>query len=191
MKATLSYGEGREALIRAAVTVVARGGLRALTYRAVAEEAGVTHGLVRHHFGSRDALIVAATEYSLNPALVASEVVGAAGPVGTFASGIPRMIRDEQDLLAFQYEVILESRRRPELRGAVQALLQGLRRGILEDLRAHGIEASPALGALVMSALDGIVLHGLTLDEPRQVEASLRELRRLLSRLATEEREIP
>ncbi|MDW6064630.1 TetR family transcriptional regulator [Streptomyces sp. FXJ1.4098] len=29
------------------------GGLRRLTYRAVAEEAGVTHGLVVHHFGSR------------------------------------------------------------------------------------------------------------------------------------------
>ena len=180
-KASPGYGEGREALIRAAVAVVARGGLRALTYRAVAEEAGVTHGLVRHHFGSRDALIVAATEYSLSPALVASDVTGTAGPLSSFASGIPSMIRDEGDLLAFQYEVILESRRRPELKEAVRGLIHGLRRGILEDLRSHGLDASPAFGALVMSALDGIVLHGLMLDEPRQVQASLRELRALLA----------
>lgn len=164
--------------------MVARGGLRALTYRAVAEEAGVTHGLVRHHFGSRDALIVAATEYSLDPALVASDITGTTGPLESFASGIPAMIRSEGDLLAFQYEVILESRRRPELRGAVRSLIQGLRRGILEDLRAHGIEASPALGTLVMSALDGIVLHGLMLGEPKQVQVSLRELRKLLRQLA-------
>ena len=182
---TPGYGEGREALLSAAVTVVARGGLRALTYRAVAEQAGVTHGLVRHHFGSRDALIVAATEYSLNPSLVASEVTGSSGPLAAFAAGIPRMISDEGDLLAFQYEVILESRRRPELRGAVHALLHGLRRGILEDLRTHGIEATPALGALVMSALDGIVLHGLMLDEPDQVQRSLEELRTLLRPLST------
>lgn len=55
----VDYGTGREALLNAAVRVVARGGLRKLTYRAVAEEAGVTHGLVVHHFGSRDALIEA------------------------------------------------------------------------------------------------------------------------------------
>lgn len=49
----------RDALLRAAIKVTARGGLRALTYRAVAEEAGVVRGLVRFHFGSRDALIMA------------------------------------------------------------------------------------------------------------------------------------
>lgn len=40
----LHYGEGREALLNAAVHVVARGGLRKLTYRAVAEEAGSPTG---------------------------------------------------------------------------------------------------------------------------------------------------
>ena len=45
------YGEGRDALLTATVRVVARRGLRNLTYRAVAEEAGVTHGLVAHYFG--------------------------------------------------------------------------------------------------------------------------------------------
>ncbi|MGK4578743.1 TetR family transcriptional regulator [Kitasatospora sp. HPMI-4] len=50
----LNYGEGREALLAAAVRVVARGGLRNLTYRAAAKEAGVTHGLVVHHFGAAE-----------------------------------------------------------------------------------------------------------------------------------------
>ena len=35
---SIAYGEGRQALIDAAVRVVARGGLRALTYRSVAED---------------------------------------------------------------------------------------------------------------------------------------------------------
>jgi AcrR family transcriptional regulator len=44
-------GDGRRALLEAVVRVVARHGLDALTYRAVAKEAGVTHGLVSYHFG--------------------------------------------------------------------------------------------------------------------------------------------
>jgi AcrR family transcriptional regulator len=57
-----AYGDGREALLTAAVRVVARKGIRHLTYRALARQAGVTHGLVTYHFGSRDALIRAALQ---------------------------------------------------------------------------------------------------------------------------------
>ena len=81
---------GREALLRATVAVVAKGGLRSLTYRAVANEAKVTHGLVYKHFGSRDALIVAATEYSLKPTLDSTGYVTRAGTPGDFADGSPR-----------------------------------------------------------------------------------------------------
>ncbi|MFC7766768.1 hypothetical protein [Leucobacter soli] len=38
----MSDASGRLALLRATVVIVARGGLRALTYRAVAAEAGVS-----------------------------------------------------------------------------------------------------------------------------------------------------
>ncbi|MGW2386907.1 TetR family transcriptional regulator [Streptomyces sp. NPDC001658] len=47
----------RGPLLEAAVRVAARGGLRKLIYRAIAAEAGVTHGLVAHHLGSRDTLL--------------------------------------------------------------------------------------------------------------------------------------
>ena len=46
--------------------VVATRGLRHLTYRSVAQQAGVAHGLVAHHFGTRDALLEAALEFSLD-----------------------------------------------------------------------------------------------------------------------------
>ena len=46
----VSDASGRHALLRATIVIVGHGGLRALTYRAVAAEAGVSHGLVRHHF---------------------------------------------------------------------------------------------------------------------------------------------
>ena len=173
------YGEGRDALLRAVVTVVARGGLRALTYRAVAEEAGVTHGLVRHHFGSRDALIVAATEYSLAPAIEITHL-GDTGSLDDWAKDVPKVLTDEEELTAFQFEVILESRRRPELRDAVKHLYAGFREATLEDLRAHGVDADKAMANVIFAALDGIIFQGLALNEPRTTRASIAKLRELI-----------
>lgn len=50
----------RSALIAAAQSLVAEGGMEAATVRAIAERAGVTGGLIRHYFQSKDELIRAA-----------------------------------------------------------------------------------------------------------------------------------
>ncbi|MES2142870.1 MAG: TetR family transcriptional regulator C-terminal domain-containing protein [Pseudomonadota bacterium] len=50
----------REALIAAALELVAEGGPKAATVRAIAERAGVTAGLIRHYFVSKDDLSQAA-----------------------------------------------------------------------------------------------------------------------------------
>jgi AcrR family transcriptional regulator len=50
----------REALIAATQALVAEGGPRAATVRAIADRAGVTPGLIRHYFGSKDDLTRAA-----------------------------------------------------------------------------------------------------------------------------------
>jgi len=46
----------REALISAALDLVAEGGPQAATVRAIADRAGVTPGLIRHYFASKDEL---------------------------------------------------------------------------------------------------------------------------------------
>lgn len=50
----------REALIAATQSLVAEGGPLAATVRAIADRAGVTPGLIRHYFGSKDDLVRAA-----------------------------------------------------------------------------------------------------------------------------------
>lgn len=55
-----SVDSRREALIAATQALVAEGGARAATVRAIAERAGVTPGLIRHYFGSKDDLTRAA-----------------------------------------------------------------------------------------------------------------------------------
>lgn len=56
----------REALISAALELVAEGGPQAASVRAIAERAGVTPGLIRHYFSSKDDLNRAAYRRLVN-----------------------------------------------------------------------------------------------------------------------------
>lgn len=53
------HGELRQALMSAALEVIARNGLTGLSLRQLAREAGVSHGAPAHHFGDRQGLITA------------------------------------------------------------------------------------------------------------------------------------
>ncbi|MDF6045618.1 TetR family transcriptional regulator [Streptomyces sp. JH14] len=177
----LNYGAGREALLGAAVRVVARGGLRKLTYRAVAEEAGVTHGLVVHHFGSRDALIEEALAHAVRTSLSTSALEPGTGKVADFSAGLTEMVTADPDIQVFQYELLLESRRRPELLPPLRALYDEYFAATHRELtRILPDDANPALMRLVFAALDGLVLHQLVFDEPTVTDAALEELRALL-----------
>ncbi|MET9129166.1 TetR/AcrR family transcriptional regulator [Streptomyces antibioticus] len=181
----VGYGEGREALLEAAVRVVARRGLRHLTYRAVAEEAGVTHGLVVHHFGSRDALIEESLAYAVRTSLSSSLLESGTGRPEDFVAGLTDMVEGDPDGQAYQYELLLEARRRPELLTQVRALYDeyfGASQRELDRILPQG--ASPALNRLVFAALDGLVLHQLTgIGDRAQTEAALAELHTLLRHL--------
>jgi len=59
----LTLDERKRSLLEATLTCVAREGLKGATVRRIAEQAGVTAGLVRHHFGSKNGLITSAYAY--------------------------------------------------------------------------------------------------------------------------------
>lgn len=61
-----SEGARREQLIIAALDLMAEGGPKAATVRAIAERAGITPGLIRHYFQSKDELTRAAYRYSMD-----------------------------------------------------------------------------------------------------------------------------
>jgi TetR/AcrR family transcriptional regulator, regulator of biofilm formation and stress response len=184
-KRVKNYGAGREALLDAAVRVVARGGLRRLTYRAVAEEAGVTHGLVVHHFGSRDALIEEALAHAVRSSLSSSTLEPGTGKVADFSAGLADMVESGPELQAFQYELLLEARRRaellPHLRGLYEEYFDATRRELSQMLARP---VGRGLSRLVFAALEGLVLHQLVFGEREVTEEALTELRALLEGLA-------
>ncbi|MGR0220572.1 TetR/AcrR family transcriptional regulator [Agromyces sp. ZXT2-6] len=179
---------GRRALLQATITVVARSGLRALTYRAVAAEAGVSHGLVRHHFGTRDQLIAAALEFAVAESLRETSMTDAAGrPAAAdparFAAGIESLADRSTDMQAFQYELLLEARRRPELREHVERYYETYRRATTAQLRALGIEDEEFI-EVIWFALDGLVFKHLVLGSAAESERVLERIRRLVASAA-------
>ncbi|MDQ8705558.1 TetR family transcriptional regulator [Streptomyces sp. LHD-70] len=187
-KRVRNYGTGRVALLEAAVRVVARGGLRKLTYRAVAEEAGVTHGLVVHHFGTRDALIEETVGHAIRSSLSVSTLGLGTGKAADFATGLVDMVESGPDVQAFQYELLLEARRRPELLPQLRHLYEEYFEATRSELaRLLPGEPRQGLSRLVFAALEGLVLHQLVFGERDVTEDALTELRGLLGELADQE----
>ncbi|GAA0909142.1 TetR/AcrR family transcriptional regulator [Streptomyces thermoalcalitolerans] len=186
-KRVRTYGAGRQALLDAAVRVVARGGLRRLTYRAVAQEAGVTHGLVVHHFGSRDALIEEALAHAVRVSMNSSMLEPGTGRASDFSAGLADMVESGPDLQAFQYELLLEARRREELlthlRELYEEYFEATRRELSQMLSRP---VDRGLYRLVFAALEGLVLHQLVFGEREVTEEALDRLRDLLRRLAAD-----
>jgi AcrR family transcriptional regulator len=155
---------GRLALLRATIAVVAQGGLRSLTYRAVAAKAGVSHGLVRHHFGTRDQLIAASLDYAVTESLRASSMFDEVTDAAAFAAGIETLAQRDGDMQAFQYELLLEARRRPELRPHAQRYYAAYRDANAAALRRIGVRDEALIDA-IWFALDGLVFRQVVLPE--------------------------
>ncbi|MEI8056358.1 MAG: TetR family transcriptional regulator [Actinomycetes bacterium] len=180
------YGQGREALLEAAVHLVATSGLRNLTYRAVATRAGVTHGLVRHHFGSRDSLIAEALQYALRRSVETSSLDVGEGQLSDFASTLADMVATEPELQAFQFELVLESRRNPELRPHVEALYEHYRSATRQGLLRLGIE-DENIADLAFAALDGLAFAQTAFGDRERTVAGVMALQKLLNAVASEQ----
>lgn len=170
---------GKQALLRATIEVVAECGLRRLTYRAVAERAGVSHGLVRHHFGTRDQLISQALDYAVQQSLHKTSMLRETITIDEFAAGLESLSKRETTMQSFQYELLLETRRRPELREAAEYYYQCYRQAITRQLLKLGV-TDPALADVIWFALDGMVFNQLVLEQ--DVSEAVERIRTILRR---------
>jgi AcrR family transcriptional regulator len=178
-----AHGSGRQALIDAAMRVVARKGLRGLTYRQVAEEAGVTYGLVSHHFGSRDALVQETLEYVFRSSIALSFLQRPPAGLEDFGRGLADAISATEDQQVFEYEMGLEARRRPEMLAELRAVYEEYVTLVERQLRAIGIDRERTFARLIFAALDGLVLQQVFFGRPEETEAGLSELRTLIGLL--------
>ncbi|MFV0434581.1 MAG: TetR/AcrR family transcriptional regulator [Leucobacter sp.] len=154
------HGTGREAILRATVQVVAELGLRGLTFRAVAARAGVNNTLIAHYFGTRESLIEAALEWSVERSIGLSHLEEFATSPTDFVTQLAETLTQDAELQAYQYEMILEARRKDELRGAIRRLYDSYEATITGSLEAIGITGLDSSGRRALfGAIDGLVLQ--------------------------------
>lgn len=178
-------GDGRVALLEAAIRVGARQGLRGLTIRSAAAEAGVSHGLVRHHFGSRQQLVDEALEHAARMSMSTGDLEPGTGDPADFSRALEDIVAENPDMQAFQYEIAMEARRRPELLATNQAVYAQYREATQRELVRMGLADDPALAHAVFAMLDGLVLQKVLFGKP--VAPAIEWLRTMLRALQATE----
>lgn len=181
----LPYGDGRDALMAAVVDVVAEKGLRGVTYRSVAGRAGVNHTLITHHFGSIEGLLAATLEWAVQRSIDETGLARVADFDEQFADALLDSVSAEPELQLFQFEMLLEARRKPELRALLDRLYGNYVSTVESALRARSLDTDEELSRAVFAALDGLMLQFLTFGNPAKIRAALIQVGRLLERSAT------
>lgn len=171
------------ALLRAVPRTVAQHGFRGLTYRAVAKEAGLTYGMITHHFGTREALIREAASLAVNEAIMRSIAISSSQGLEDFPSGFSELISEERPAQIFQYELVFEALRSDDLLAAVREHYDRYVSAAAEALTELGIDADAPLARTVLATLDGLVLQQLIYGDSERTDESIAALRRLLAAL--------
>ncbi|MFV8227470.1 TetR/AcrR family transcriptional regulator [Mycolicibacterium fortuitum] len=98
----------------AALRCFATQGISGTTMRTIAEAAGVSHGLLRHHFGSKDGLVAAVDDHVLRvfgEALESNPLPVPAPPTSDFASlggRFSKLIHDHPEVVDYVGHALIE-----------------------------------------------------------------------------------
>lgn len=179
----LPYGDGRDALLAAVIDVVGQKGLRGVTYRAVAARAGVNHTLVTHHFGSIEGLLAATMEWAVQRSIEETGLAGIADFDEGFADALMATVSAEPELQLFQFEMLLESRRNPEIRSMVERLYENYMGTVENALSQRGLDTGGEASLAIFAALDGLMLQFLTIGKPAKIREAVIQVGKLVSGL--------
>lgn len=177
----------RELLLRAAVELLAEGGPRAVTHRAVAKRAGVPQASTTYYFESIQQLTDEALRLHLSERTSELQgMIGEASGKSSSTEDIARVLAEmlitrSREIAIAQFEVYMQAGRNPELRPHVKQTLDAFERvaeSVLTFLGARNPErAAPAFVALI----DGFLLHRVARpDNAHQDSESLFEAMRAL-----------
>jgi AcrR family transcriptional regulator len=158
------HGDLRNALLAAAEAIVERAGIPALTLRAVARAAGVSHAAPAHHFGDLVGLLseLAAVGYTRLAARfdAAMAAAGAAPDRRLRAMGRAYVgfARTHPGLFQLMFRAERLDAARPALRAATEAAAEALRAAIA----ARPGPSAPALQAVAQAAALWSLVHGFS-----------------------------
>lgn len=149
----IPYGEGRSVIIRAAIRLVAREGLPRLSFRALAAEAGLSAGAVRHSFPTIDDLLAGVLDAVLDESLAA---LAEAETVPDVFEKMLEAIGSDAARAAFEVKVMTEASHRPELMVLAERYYAGFAEYMTSFLRAHSLPADAATVEALIAFADGM-----------------------------------
>lgn len=162
----------REALIGAALSLVAEGGPQAATVRAIAERAEVTPGLIRHYFQTKEALLRAAYADLMARMTSQSQPVGSedASPTERLARLVVASLRPpvmDAERLALWAGFMHQVRSDPEMRAVHETSYLDYRDLLQAHIAALPGMTDPArhrtLAIACNAVIDGLWLEGSAL----------------------------
>lgn len=165
----------RQALIAATLALVAEGGARAATVRAIADRAGVTAGLIRHYFTSKEDLIAASYRHLMTGMLDDSAAVLAYAPkdpharlAAFVAASLRPPVVDSQAVVLWA-SFIQETRRTPAMLEIHRQTYLGFRdhlQSLIAALPSVAKDMDLRQMAIACNAIiDGLWLEGSTLPD--------------------------
>jgi AcrR family transcriptional regulator len=162
------HGALRDALLKAAESVLERDGLQGLTLRAVAREAGVSHAAPTHHFGDLTGLVseLAAIGFRQFDTARAAARAGATMPLEKAMAGAKAYVQYAQAHPGM-YGLMFRNERldmtRPSLHEAAEAAFSGLAGAVGASRQEKISEQALSLeqGAAIAQAWS--LVHGFTM----------------------------
>lgn len=154
------HGALHEALLRAAETILERDGLAALTLRAAAREAGVSHAAPTHHFGDMTGLLselaaVGFRKFGAALAAAAASKASAAERINAMGEAYVSFARAHPSMFLLMFRSERLDAARPALHQAMEDAFGLLRRGVSAQ---RGEQGQLALLAGVVRAWS--MVHG-------------------------------
>jgi DNA-binding transcriptional regulator YbjK len=167
----------RQAILEAALRVIAERGVANTTHRAVAVEAGVPLASTTYYFESLDklleeALVLFVRKETTQLAALTERIEGLKLP----PLEIARLFRAELQPSVAQFELYLEASRRPALREVATRSIDAYA-GVAEAaLRAAGAPEPAAYARAFVALFDGYGLHGAAGGSDQGLEDALMAL---------------
>ena len=166
-------------LVRSAYQVITRQGSHRLSLQDVADEAGVSKGMVLYYFKTKENLFLTTMRYALErtEARIRQRIAGAGDPSQAIAALVDAVFvgpEQNRDFYLLYLDLIEHAARVPSfgrLSGMAHEIINGLYEEVIRDGAARGGLAveDPAEAAAAMRALiDGIFLTWLPRDDWRE-----------------------
>lgn len=155
--------EVRQRLLAGAVELIAERGWTAVSTRTLAERAGVTPSVVHYHFPSMQALLREAVTTGMRAAVSELDAyLDGAGGAGDLVEAMLASVAsysgtDPTSMLFI--EAYLAATRDDTLRDDIADALHGLRVSLGRRLADRGVADPDGTAAVLLAALDGVLLH--------------------------------